>query len=101
MKRFLYHWYVVLIVLITSIVPGCDDEETCFRCAYEKRVSGCNNYAYGAWQSGELAADTEDIRSDLTKEEYCKLVFPSSDIECSSNCCVNFQFRNVKVVPCP
>ena len=82
---------------------GCFEEETtCFRCVYEERsTTGCSGSSYGPWESGESTADTEDIRSDLTREEYCDLVYPSSDTECGGGCCVSFQFRNVRVESCP
>ena len=79
---------------------SCGEEETCFRCLYEKRVSSCNSYSYGPWEAGEITEDLENIKSGLSKEDYCNQVYPASDSHCAGGCCLNFQFQNVRVASC-
>lgn len=91
-----------LLVMLISLTSSClEEENTCFKCLYEKRKSGCNNYAYGGWESGELLADKENIKSGLSKQDYCNLVYPSSSSSCAGTCCVSYNYRNVKVASCP
>ena len=95
---------IVLPIILTSITfsVGCSDDEglECFSCVYEKRRTGCNSLIFRDWEQGSSTIDFE-LKDGLTPESFCRQTFPSSDTECSATCCINIQYRNVRVESCP
>lgn len=93
---------IFLLLCVFLFATGCGDDEgpSCFTCQFEERRTGCNSTSYGSWEDGSSVIDFE-LKDGLSPESFCRQTYPSSDIECSSGCCVSFQFRNVRVGSCP
>lgn len=93
----------LLILFVLFLLVSCteDEENECFECSYEKRRTSCSSSSFGSWESlTSESVFTEDIKEGLSKQGYCDLVYPSSDLACSGDCCISFQFRNVTVESC-
>ena len=95
--------FIKLIIGCTLLIAfGCSEDEgpSCFKCIYEERKTSCSSSGFGNWEAGSSEHDESTIRNDLNPQSFCELVYPSSDLECQANCCINFQFRNVQAVDC-
>jgi len=90
---------LVILPPLAAILSSCfheeDEEGSIFHCSYEVSSSGCNNSNYSAYEPGCLTVNTDNLRSDVNTDTYCRDTFPSSDTECSATCCVSFRYQNV------
>lgn len=79
--------------LIVLFMAACNKEEEDgpISITYEIRSSGCNNYSFGPWE--QECVTIEWPRDDWTLGDF-EDQYSGSDIECASDCCINFEYRN-------
>jgi len=97
---------VILMSFIAALavsLAGCgsDGGGGQYACSYEeRRTDGCDGYGFGSWTEECFTFNADDYY--ISPEQVCANV-TSSGLECTSTCCVDFDFQNVQLTSgsCP
>lgn len=94
---------IILSGLLCSLLAQCsssdDNDGGCFSCLAESRRTGCGGAGFTEWE--ETSITIEEPRDGLNPEEFCKDTFPAGgETNCSATCCIEIQYRNIRVGSC-